>query len=246
MKQFKLIWLPLFAAVAVFISSCSGGSNTEEKTADTTSAKAADTPAVVASTIVTTPQGMMLVMHKVSNFQKWLAAYEANDSFKLANGIHNYVVGRGFQDSNVVFVATRVDDMDKAKAFAKSADLKKAMQKSGVVGAPAISFLTVTWQDTARLEGSALRSRSNFTVKDWADWEKHFVDGRSERTANGTVDRAYGHDPTDDKKVELVTAVMDTAKAFAYYKSDELKKRRADAGVVGEPKRFLFYIAKRY
>lgn len=246
MKQFKPILLPLFAAVAISFSSCGGGAEKEAKSSDTPATKAADTPAVAASTIVTTPQGMMLVTHKVANFQKWLAAFEAHDSFKLAYGIHNYVVGRGFQDSNIVFVATRVDDMEKAKAFAKSADLKQAMQKSGVVGAPSISFLTATWQDTASLNGSPLRSRSNYSVKDWAVWEKNFADGKSERIANGIVDRAYGHDPTDDKKVELVTALTDTAKAFAYYKSDALKKRRADAGVIGEPKRFLFYIAKRY
>ena len=64
--------------------------------------------------------------------------------------------------------------------------------------------------------------------------------------ANGVVDRVYGHDPDDNTKVSLVTAVTDTAKAFAYWKSDELKKRRAAGGVIGEPKRFLFYVVKRY
>jgi len=246
MKQFKLNLLPLFAAVAIVLSSCSGGGSTEEKNADTTSSTATDTQKVAASTIVTTPQAMMLVTHKVSNFQKWLAAFEANDSFKLANGIHNYVVGRGFEDSNTVFVATRADNMEKAKAFAKSADLKKAMQKSGVVGAPVISFITLTWQDTARLDNTTLRSRTNFSVKDWTAWVKGFTEGKSEREGNGIIDRAYGHDPNDDTKVELVTALTDTAKAFAYYKSDELKNRRAASGVIGEPKRFLFYVVKRY
>jgi len=39
---------------------------------------------------------------------------------------------------------------------------------------------------------------------------------------------------------------MDTAKAFAYYKSDALKKRREAGGVIGEPERFLFRIVQRY
>lgn len=246
MKQFRLILLPLFAAVAIFISSCGGGANTDEKSADSTSPAKTDTPTVAANTIVTTPHGMMLVTHKVANFQKWLAGYEAHDSMRLASGVHSYVVGRAFGDSNTVFVATKVDDIEKAKAFAKSADLKQGMQKAGVVGAPSISFLTVVWQDTATLSGSTLRSRSNFTVKDWATWEKAFADGKQERITNGIIDRAYGYDPADNTKVELVTAITDTAKAFAYYKSDELKKRREAGGVVGEPKRFLFYVVKRY
>jgi hypothetical protein len=63
---------------------------------------------------------------------------------------------------------------------------------------------------------------------------------------NGIVDRVIGHDAGDNKKVILITAVLDTAKAFAYYKSDALKKRREAGGVIGEPQRFLFTIAKRY
>jgi len=245
MKRIKILSLPLFFAALFFLSAC-GGNATKDETSDTATSNKADTPAVAANTIVTSPQGMLVVTHKVSNFEKWLAAYESNDSMKLASGIHNYVVGRGFQDSNMVFVVTKVDDIEKAKAFAKSADLKQAMKKSGVIGTPEISLQTTTWQDTGMLNNSNVRSRTSFSVKDWATWEKNFIDGRAERIANGIVDRAYGHDADDNNKVSLVTAVTDTAKAFQYYKSDELKKRREAGGVIGEPKRFLFYVVKRY
>jgi hypothetical protein len=164
---------------------------------------------------------------------------------RLANGIHSYVIGRGLQDTNAVFVAVKVDDMAKAKAFAKDPSLKKAMAKGGVIGAPTISFTTVTWQDTAQVS-TDLRSRSMVTVKDWAAWQKAYTDSKQERMDNGIVDRAYGHDADDDKKVTMVTAVVDTAKAFAYYKSDALKKRREEAGVIGEPKRLLYRVVKRY
>lgn len=246
MKRSHIPLLALFAAAPIFFSSCGGNATTENTNSDSPTVAKADTPEVTPSTIVTTPQGMMLVTHKVSNFEKFVAAYDAHDSVRLANGIHSYVIGRGVPDSNTVFVATRVDDIQKAQDFAKSASLKQAMQKAGVTGAPSISFVTVTWQDTASLNGSTLRSRTNFSVKDWAIWEKNFIDGRAERMANGVVDRAYGHDQGDNTKIEMVTAITDTAKAFAYYKSDELKKRRAAGGVTGEPKRFLFNVVKRY
>ena len=58
--------------------------------------------------------------------------------------------------------------------------------------------------------------------------------------------RVVGHDADDNKKVSLVTAVMDTAKARAYWKSDMLKKRREAGGVLTEPKRFLFRVVHRY
>ena len=100
------------------------------------------------NTIVTTPQNMMVVTHKVADFAKWKTSYDEHDSLRLANGIHSYVIGRGMQDSNMVLVAVKVDDMAKAKAFAKDPSLKKAMQKGGVTGAPTISFITTIWQDT--------------------------------------------------------------------------------------------------
>jgi hypothetical protein len=182
----------------------------------------------------------------VANFAKWKASYDEHDSMRLANGIHSYVIGRGFNDTNMVLVAVKAEDMTKAKAFAKDPSLKKAMEKGGVKGAPMMSFSTTVWQDTSVLSPDIIRSRTEFNVKDWATWEKSFVEGRQMRKDNGVVDRAYGHDPDNDKKVFLVTALTDTAKAFAFYKSDELKKRREAGGVIGEPKRFLFKVVQRY
>ena len=238
----------LFIAMALFFMSCGGGkSESDEKAADTTGTTAVTpepAPAPV-NTIVTTPQTSLMIMHKVANFDKWLMAYEADDSMRLTNGLHSYVIGRGVSDPNMVFVVLKADDLEKAKSRMKDPGLKKIMQKAGVVGTPEMGVYTTTWQDTVDV-GDVIRSRTTFTIKDWAAWEKNFQEGKQERMDNGVKDRAYGHLADDDKKVSLVTAVVDTAKAFAYYKSDALKKRRAAGGVVGEPKRFLFHIVKRY
>jgi len=83
-------------------------------------------------------------------------------------------------------------------------------------------------------------------VKDWDAWLKGFEDGKQERIDNGILDRVVGHDLDDLKKVYVVTAIVDSAKAFAYYKSDALKKRRLASGVIGEPVRFLYQVVKRY
>jgi hypothetical protein len=83
-------------------------------------------------------------------------------------------------------------------------------------------------------------------VKDWDAWVKGFEDGKQERMDNGIMDRAVGHDLDDNKRVYVVTALSDTAKAFAYYKSDALKKRRLAGGVIGEPVRFLYRLVKHY
>lgn len=244
MKQLK--FLPgLCIAFAFLFSSCGGdGEKTDTATSDST-ATTTDSTAKTESTINTTPQTVMVIWHKVAGFEKWKPMYEAHDSARLANGIHNYVIGRSVEDSNMVMVALKADDVAKAKAFAKDPGLKAAMQKGGVVGAPSISFNTVVYQETAQIT-SDLRSMTTFNVKDWDAWKTTFESNRQTRVDNGITDRAYGYDADDNHKVTVVTAIMDTAKASAFWKSDLLKQQRAQAGVVGEVKRHVYRIVQKY
>lgn len=247
MKQSRFTGLLFCTALLFFLTSCGGGANEKTAATDSTAVDTTARTAVVKemNTVITTPQNMVTVTFKVANYSKWKIGYEGHDSARLANGIHNYVIGRGLQDSNMVMVAMKIDDTAKAKAFVKSPGLKTAMQKSGVVGAPMISFITETWQDTAIID-SKIRSRTIFSVKDWDAWQKSFDEGKQERTDNGIIVRVIGHDMNANEKVFLVTALTDTAKAFAYYKSDALRKRREAGGVIGQPVRFLFRIVQRY
>src|SRR4029079_2186659 len=150
--------------MAFFVPSGGSGKGDENNTDSTAADTTTGTIMPEANTIITTPQNMMIIMHKVPNFEKWKSAYDEHDSARLAYGIHNYVIGRGTEDSNMVMVALKIDDIAKAKAFAKDPGLKKAMQKGGVTGTPSISFATMVFQDTADI-GSAIRSTNTFTVK---------------------------------------------------------------------------------
>jgi hypothetical protein len=249
MNQLRFTCTLVYATVVIFLTSC-GGDGRERNTADTTLTDTDTTTnttsaASETNTTVTTPQNMMLVKHRVSNFSKWLPSYDDHDSMRLANQIHSYVIGRGVKDSNMVVVAVKVDDLDKAKTFSKDPSLRKAMQKGGVTGTPAITIVTMTFQDTATIQ-SDIRSWTTFTVKDWDTWQKAFEQNRQERLDNGVAVRAYGHEADDDKKVVVVVAVTDSAKATAFWKSDTLKQRMTAGGVTGEPERFLFRVVKRY
>ena len=244
----KFLPVVFFTMVSFALSSCNGndeGAGAEKMSSDTAATTTLTADHVPASTIITTPQSIMMVKHKVANFAKWKASYDAHDSMRLSAGLHNYVIGRGVDDSNMVMVAVKADDMAKAKAFTSNASLKSAMQKGGVTSKPSFYFLTASFQDTV-LVNSSVRSLTTSTVKDWDAWVKVFTEGMQERIENGITDRVYGHDADNDKKVMLVTAILDSAKAAAYWNSDMLKKRRAASGVIGVPERFMFRIVQRY
>lgn len=233
---------------ASFLFSCNGDNKKEETTTltDDTTASVTKIPELH-STIITTPQTMMVVRHKVADFPKWKLSFDEprHDSLRSSGGMHSYMVGRGMIDSNMVIVAVKADDLERAKAFSKSAELKNAMQKGGVISKPDASMVLFTYMDTAQI-ASNMRSMVMFNVKDWNTWEKEFTNGAQERIDNGIVTRAYGHDAENNNKVMVVTAITDSAKAVAYWKSDMLKKRREKGGVTGEPERFNYRMVQRY
>lgn len=236
----------LLATAAFLVAACNNGEQKSSSAADsinTTSANA--TTSAPPSSAGPSQQNLLVIKHKVADFAKWKMAYDAHDSARLAAGIHSYVIGRGLQDSNMVLVSLKVDDTTKAMAFGKDPGLKAAMQKGGVIGTPVVSLVNMTLLDQAVIP-SKLRSSVMLTVKDWDTWLKNFQEGEQERTANGIVARAYGHDANDNHKVRVVTALVDSAKATTYYKSDMLKKRMETSGVVGSPDRFLYRIVQRY
>jgi len=251
MNQRRFISLLCCTTMMVFLASCGGGGSEEKSTTDTTATKTdtttatTTTPHPTASAIITTPQDMMVATHKVKDFAKWKASYDANDSLRTAGGVHSYVVGRGAQDTSMVLVAVKVDDMQKAKAFSNSPGLKKAMKEGGVIGAPTIKMMTIVFQDTSNVS-TDLRVRTSITVKDWDKWQKAFDSTRALNEDNGLAVRAYGHETADNHKVTIVSAVTDTAKARAFFSSDMLKKRRVASGVVGEPQRFMYHVVQRY
>jgi hypothetical protein len=238
----------VFVAAVLFLAACNSSDQSKDttgNTGDTSSTAPPETPPAPASTIINTPQYMLMVRHKVKDYGKWQMAYDAHDTARVAAGIHSYVVGRGVQDSNTVFIVMKVDDTARANVFGKSPSLKSVMQNAGVVGTPMMNLMMITMQDTGKIS-SELRSVVSFTVKDWSVWQQNFESGAQSRTDNGVAVRGYGHDAMDDHKVKVVTALMDSAKAVAYFKSDTLKKRMQASGVTGQPDRFLFRVVRRY
>jgi hypothetical protein len=234
----SLLWAALFTGLA----SCGGNeADTETETTDTDTTTTTMTQPTAPSPIDTTPIQLLVIRQKVRNFAAWKPTYDARDSVRQANGLHNYVLGRGVDDTSAVMIALRADDIEKAKAYARSPELRQAMEKGGVRGTPSFHYLTTTFRNTAT-DNTTLRALAWFTVKDWASWRNSFESGRSEREANGLIDRAYGHDVDDNRKVLVAYAVTDSAKARAWYNSDRLKQRIKDAGITGGVQRFTYQV----
>jgi len=244
MRKNKLYSM-LFIAGLFFIAGCnSGETKTEEATTSDTAAKTEEAPPPPAAPAK--PANVAIIWHKVANYAKWLLLYESDDSARTANGLHNYIIGRGLdKDSNMVMIALKMDDAEKAKAFAADPRLKIAMQKGGVQGAPKVSYLDVQMMD-ASTDASTLRVMRTIKVKDYDTWKKAFDGNKQIRVDAGLTDRAVGYSVGDNHNVTLVYAVADKKKAEAYFNSPELKERMKTAGIEGTPETFWYTVAKKY
>ncbi len=230
MRSISKFLAPVIAAgFAITLFSCNNdGEKKEEK-------KAADSTAVAPK-----PFKVLIVEHKVANFNSWKTGYLAHDSMRLAYGVSQFRLGRGLEDSNMVMVVDKISDVQKAKDFVASPTLKDAMQKSGVVGQPTIAYVDLIRTDTSIIP-QLERVMISHKVKDFDAWLKAFDgEGTATRAANGLRDRVLGRGVDDPNMVYIVFAITDMAKAKARMNSPELKKLMTDAGVEGAPTVFMY------
>ena len=84
-----------------------------------------------------------LVIHqKVKDYATWRKGYDEHEKSRLAAGVTNGRVFRRAEDPNDIVILLDAADAAKAHAWLGADDLKTAMHKAGVVGAPSIRFAT--------------------------------------------------------------------------------------------------------
>lgn len=241
MKRLNFLAAICFVAgISFATSSCN---SREEKKADEQPAESGSVTAPEPT--AAKPVYMMVMTHKVKNYAKWQAGYEAGDSMRLAFGLHSDVLARGVKDSNMVMIAGKIDDVTRAKEFTNLADLKAAMQNAGVMGTPATSYLDMQMLDTTP-NTTSMRLMITHKVKDWDAWKKAFDSHKQERTDAGFADRAIGYEVGNNHQVTIVLLVTDMKKAEDFVKSEDLKKKMEEAGVDGPPVFFYYNVVKKY
>ena len=86
----------------------------------------------------------ILIQVKVQDYSKWRAVYDENESNRASNGMGGAKVYRNSDDANSVALFIDVTDMEKARAYVDSDELKQTQMKGGVIPPP-----TVTWLNEA-------------------------------------------------------------------------------------------------
>jgi hypothetical protein len=249
MKPFKFP-ASFLAGMCLFIFSCNSGDSekkTEDTLTDSSQLKSTETSQENKAAAANASQLMnvVIVKHKVGGYSKWKAGYDSHDSARAANGLSNYLIGRGTPDSNTVLVILRAADTAKAKEFANMPGLKDAMKKAGVIGQPSISMVDVVWTNPANVD-QPQQLLVTHKVKDFESWRKEFEASRQVRTDAGLTDLGFGYGSNDNHIVTVAFAINDLAKAKALLASRDLKDRMTKAGVEGTPAFFFYKVTESY
>ncbi len=83
----------------------------------------------------------ILIRHKIADFGKWKPAYDAHASARAAAGLKEERLLRNIDNPIEVILLFSAQDLNKAKEFAGSDDLRQKMRQAGVIDKPDVWFL---------------------------------------------------------------------------------------------------------
>lgn len=83
----------------------------------------------------------MFIRHKVQDFKAWKAGYDEHRPKRIEAGLTEKYLLQNADDPNEVIGLFEAQDLNRAKAFAQSPELRDKMQQVGVLDKPDIYFL---------------------------------------------------------------------------------------------------------
>jgi hypothetical protein len=85
----------------------------------------------------------VMITHKVKDWDAWKKEFDSHKQARMDAGLSDRAVGYSVDDNHLVTLVFAITDMEKAKAFMMSKDLKDKMTAAGVEGPPTVFYYTV-------------------------------------------------------------------------------------------------------
>jgi len=84
---------------------------------------------------------VLVVRHKVEDYAKWKTAFDEGIAMRKAGGEKSYQILHTNDDPNDLMLLFEWDNLDNARKFMQSEELRAVMQRAGVSKDVDISFL---------------------------------------------------------------------------------------------------------
>ncbi len=180
------------------------------------------------------PPAAMILSFQVADFDAWKAAFDGNEQSRIDHGYLGHHLNRAEGDPNSLSIYLAVGDVDRAKAYATSDELKSKMAAAGVTSAPEIMWMTpvreaIVWD--RELPAMIITHH----VEDFDAWLVVYDAATELHRSNGIIGHAANRS-LDDPSLVLVYHQAESFNTLrSFLSSDDLRAAMKEAGATSEP-----------
>ncbi|MFN8594333.1 MAG: hypothetical protein U0031_23010 [Thermomicrobiales bacterium] len=84
---------------------------------------------------------LLLIRHRIASYPTWRAVFDEHEVLRRANGSRGGQVFRSAADPREILLLLDWDDLERARLFVDSDDLREAMAQAGITDQPDFWFL---------------------------------------------------------------------------------------------------------
>ena len=180
------------------------------------------------------PSAALIISYQVADFDAWKAVFDANEQGRQKQGYVGHHINRGENDPNSLNIYLAVEDVDSAKAYVTSDDVKSLMAKAGVTSQPEFFWMTPV-RETIIWDRELPAMIVSHDVEDFDAWLIGYDAADELRRSNGIIGHAANRSIDDPSRMLVYHQAesFDTLRSFL--RSDELRAAMKEAGVVSDP-----------
>lgn len=174
------------------------------------------------------------ISHEVENYSSWKKGFDEHQVVRKEAGIRDIFVKREADKENSITAFFEILDLDKAKSFLFSPELKEAMSKAGVRSEPALVFYNCA-SEYESVNAESFVTTVSHRVKDFATWKSIYDNSAALRKKGGTNDYLLLRTASDENEVTVLGTASSEEKFMEFVSNPELKGAMEAAGVISKP-----------
>ncbi len=180
------------------------------------------------------PPAAVLVRHPVADWDAWKQGFDDHESARKDAGMLGHHLNRGRDDPNMISIYLATSDLEKAKAFSSSDELREVMQDVGVTGPPEFLWMT-PYRESVQWEGEHPAFVITHSVADFDSWLEAYDAAADLQKSNGIIGHAASRS-LDDPSVAVIYHQADSFETLeAFLANPDLQAAMREADVTSAP-----------
>lgn len=181
------------------------------------------------------PPVALLLSAKLADFDKWYDVFNAHEGLRREHGIVGHHVNRDRDDPNLLYLYFAVADVEGARRFLASDEIKQVMKEAGVLTPPQVTWLkpqseSIIWD--RELPAMIVQH----SVADYERFREHYDRAEAFRKTSGILGHATNQLLDDPRTIVVYHQAESFESLESFIANPDLKGIMDAAGVTSAPK----------